>query len=155
MEAGMEGVVFGVGFAVVVAGIARALGPERGLMFMAVLLGAAAAVYVGASWAEPAASPALETAALVVFVALATLGRERARILAMGWLGHTAWDVLHLSDVLASSAPSWYMVGCLVADPLLAGFLVWWSLGERSARRSATVFGDGGVTEGESRSFSG
>jgi hypothetical protein len=122
------GILFGVGFALAASGAAWILGARRGLPLMAVLLAAAAAVYVGASWAEPRASGGLEAAAFVGFLILALAGWERAGILALGWLAHTGWDALHLTGVLHSSAPEWYQVACLVADPLLAGFLVWWSV---------------------------
>ena len=128
MEGPGGGILFGVGFALVASGAAWVLGARRGLPLLAVLLGAAAAVYVGAAWAEPRASAGLEAAAFVGFLILALAGWERAGILALGWLAHAGWDALHLTGVLHSSAPEWYQAACLVADPLLAGFLAWWAV---------------------------
>ena len=131
MEGLGGGILFGVGFALAASAAARLLGSRRGLPLLALLLGAAAAVYVGAAWAEPRASAGLEAAAFVVFLILALAGWERSAVLALGWLAHSGWDALHLTGVLHSSAPEWYQVACLVADPLLAGFLIWWALSGR------------------------
>jgi len=119
----VNGIVFGVAFALAAVGVSWLLGPTRGRGLLAVLLAAAAAVYVGATLGDQPGSAGLATAALVGFGALAIWGLERADVLAFGWLAHGVWDLLHVMGGLVSGVPFWYEVACLVADPLIAGFL--------------------------------
>lgn len=119
------GVLFGAGFAALVVALALILGRDRELPLFAVVLGAAAAVYVGAALSVPGGSAGIETAGFVVFAGLAAWGWDRAGILAWGWLAHAAWDLLHLGGALTSPLPEWYEVACLVADPLLAAYLLY------------------------------
>lgn len=136
MAEALPGVVFGVAFAVVAAGLSRGLGPERGAALLALLLPSAAAVYVGAAWGDPRSAPVLEALAFGVFLGVALLGWRRPGVLAAGWAAHMGWDVLHLAGPFHSAAPVWYSVACLVADPLLAVWLVWWA--PRSALADVT-----------------
>jgi hypothetical protein len=56
---------------------------------------------------------------------LARLGvRGSSWWLALGWLGHVAWDVgLHL-DRPQAVAPEWYLLLCVGLDLIVAGFLI-------------------------------
>lgn len=120
----MGGILFGIGFAVGMAALGIALGRERERTLFAVILGAAAGVYAGAALGVPEGQEWLQAVGVVLFVAWALRGRERTGVLAGAWLGHTGWDLLHLAGPAVSGLPGWYEVGCLVADPLLAGYLL-------------------------------
>jgi uncharacterized membrane protein YhdT len=120
----MGGVLFGVGFAALMAGLGLLWGRDGERALFAVVLGAAAGVYAGGAIAVPEAPAGLQAAGVVLFVAWAVGGRERAGVLAAGWLGHAAWDAIHLLGPAVSGLPAWYELACLVADPLLAGYLL-------------------------------
>lgn len=121
------GILAGTGFVAVAIGLSRSLGEERGRTVLALLLVAAAAVYVGATLGEQPGSAAVATGALVLFGGLALWGVEYVRVLALGWLAHAVWDLLHVIPVLESGAPGWYEAACLIADPLIAGYLFFWA----------------------------
>ncbi len=91
----------------------------------------AAALYL--AWGLSGLTPAnlrwrlAQGAALVVFGALnavALPGGEPASryLLAAGWLGHAAWDVLHLKAHRV--VPRWWAQWCVVIDVILAAVLV-------------------------------
>jgi hypothetical protein len=118
------GVLFGVGFAAVMIVVGLALGRERERALFAVVLGAAAGVYAGAALAAPEGQGGLQAAGVVVFVAWAMWGRDRTGVLAGAWFGHALWDLGHLAGTAVSGLPGWYELGCLVADPILAAYLI-------------------------------
>jgi len=121
------GILIGVGFAAVAIGLGRSLGEVRGRAVFALLLVAAAAVYVGATLGEQHGSAAVATAALALFGSLALWGLEDPRPLVLGWLTHAVWDLLHVVGLMDSGAPDWYELACLIADPLIAGYLFFWA----------------------------
>ena len=125
------GILTGVGFAAVAIGLAQSLGRLRGSALLALLLVAAAAVYVGATLGDHQGSAAITTAALVLFGALALWGVENPWPLAVGWLAHAGWDLLHVLGLMDSRAPHWYELACLVADPLIAAYLFILATGQR------------------------
>lgn len=122
----LTGIIFGLAFVAIALAVNRLL-PNSQLRhaMLAILLSAAAAVYVGSSLAPQAGSAAIQTIAFVFFTAVALLGWSSAPILAAGWLGHSVWDALHVAGVLAAGAPQWYEIACLIADPLLAAYLLY------------------------------
>jgi hypothetical protein len=120
----VEGVLFGVAFAALMVGLGLVWSRDGERALFAVVLGAAAGAYAGAAIAVPEAPAGLQAAGVGIFVAWAVLGRDRAGVLAAGWLGHTAWDAMHLLGPAVSGLPAWYELACLVADPLLAGYLL-------------------------------
>ncbi len=121
----ITGILFGVTFAGVAVALARRMGPPpKDQPLLALLLAAAAAVYVGASLGDPGVSALLPALGFIPFLALAVVGLENRRILALGWLLHTGWDAAHLIPLMASPLPHWYEIGCLVVDPLIAGYLL-------------------------------
>lgn len=126
------GVLIGIGFAVVMAALGIALGRTRERALFAVILGAAAGVYAGAALGVPEGQEWLQAVGVVLFVIWAMWGRDRTGVLAGAWLGHAGWDLLHLAGPAVSGLPGWYEVACLVADPLLAGYLLFRMRGGRS-----------------------
>ena len=69
----------------------------------------------------------VETAGVLAFGALAitatATGPEAARyVLAAGWLGHCAWDVIHhRADRVV---PRWYAELCMICDVIVAASLI-------------------------------
>lgn len=68
-----------------------------------------------------------QLAALAVFAALNVLALNSSQpatryLLAAGWLGHAAWDVLHLKTRLI--VPRWWAQWCVVIDVILAAILI-------------------------------
>lgn len=122
----LSGIVFGLAFVAIALAVNQRLPTRRQLRhaMLAILLSAAAAIYVGSNLPPQTGSAATQTIAFVAFTAVALLGWSSAPILAAGWLGHSVWDFLHLAGVLAAGTPQWYEIACLTADPLLAAFLL-------------------------------
>lgn len=65
--------------------------------------------------------------ALAVFAALNVLALSSSQpatryLLAAGWLGHAAWDVLHLKTGFI--VPRWWAQWCVVIDIILAAILI-------------------------------
>jgi hypothetical protein len=105
--------------------LARRLGWRAEARLLAAGLTVAALIYVGFALASAGRWLAIETAGVAIFGALAWLGvRVSSWWLALGWLGHVAWDVgLHL-DRPQAVAPEWYPLLCVGFDLIVAGFLV-------------------------------
>jgi uncharacterized membrane protein YhdT len=120
----MGGILFGVGFATVMVALGLVLGQERERALFSIVLGAAAGVYAGAALAVPEGQGGLQAAGVVLFVLWAMWGRDRTGVLAGAWLGHAFWDLLHLAGPAVSGLPAWYESACLVADPILAVYLM-------------------------------
>ena len=120
----MQGLVFGLGFAITAAIASWMLRGSRGLQLMAMLLVAAAAVYVGAALASTTISSVPQSAAFVVFTALAVAVANRPAGLGVAWIAHALWDTLHLTSTMHIALPQWYQFGCLIADLLLGAFLI-------------------------------
>jgi uncharacterized membrane protein YhdT len=118
------GVLFGVGFAVGMIVLGLALGRERERTLFAVVLGVAAGVYAGSALAVPEGHGGLQAGGVVLFVIWAMWGRDRTGVLAGAWFGHALWDLFHLTGPAVSGLPGWYELACLVADPILAAYLV-------------------------------
>jgi hypothetical protein len=117
----------------ILAGVALALPylqlarrPRRSRIALFAGLPAAAVIYVvfaavAGSWRDVL----LELGGVLLFTAVAAAGlRWSMSLLALGWIGHVAWDLfLHPVDVSAY-APWWYPVVCIGFDVLVAGFIL-------------------------------
>jgi quercetin dioxygenase-like cupin family protein len=105
--------------------IARRRGGEAELRFLAVGLLAAAVIYIAFAAARADGRwVALESAGLLLYGPLAWLGRRRPGLLALGWAAHVGWDVaLHL-DTAQPVVGSWYPLGCIGFDLIVAGYLL-------------------------------
>lgn len=79
----------------------------------------AAAIYVVFALVDGDVLHAMgETCGVLLFAAIALGGlRWSPYLLAAGWLGHAAWDLL------AHPAPWWYPALCIGFDVLVAGFI--------------------------------
>jgi hypothetical protein len=69
---------------------------------------------------------AYEMGGLAVFGALAFLGRDQRRVLALGWAAHVVWDVvLHVGTTAgAAYSPDWYPWLCVSFDLIIADALL-------------------------------
>lgn len=125
-DAVLPGIMFGLAFVAIAVTVNRLL-PSSQLRhaMLAILLSAAAAVYVGSSLAPQIGSAVIQTIAFVLFTAVALLGWSSAAVRAAGWLGHAVWDLLHLTDMVTAGTQEWYEIACLTADPLLAAYLLY------------------------------
>jgi hypothetical protein len=105
--------------------LARRLGQRAEARLLAAGLAVAALIYVGLALASAGRWLAIETAGVAIFGTLAWLGvRASSWWLALGWLGHVAWDVgLHL-DRPQPVTPEWYPLLCVGLDLIVAGFLL-------------------------------
>lgn len=103
--------------------IARRLPPAGELRVFAIGLVVAASVYIAfallsGEWLG------IEAGGVVLFAAIAWLGRRAAGWLALGWATHVAWDVwLHL-DRAQPVVGAWYPMACVGFDLIVAGYLL-------------------------------
>ena len=95
--------------------------------FLAIWLGAIAAVYLGFALSDGRqAALAIEWVGLVLFMALATVAlvRESAWLLAAGYLGHGLWDAVHHRRGIDTAMPWWYVPACLGYDAVVAIYVL-------------------------------
>ncbi len=91
----------------------------------AVYLAVAALIYIGFAAREAGAGwMSVELLGLVAYSALALLGvRRSARLLALGWALHAAWDMVVHAGVSGDFVPEWYRWACLSFDIVAALYL--------------------------------
>lgn len=123
--------------------IARSRGGEAELRFLAAGLLVAGLIYIAFALAAGTGRwVTIESAGLLLYGPLAWLGRRRPGLLALGWAAHVGWDVaLHL-DTAQPVVGSWYPLGCIGFDLVVAGYLLGVPevhLPERGARGSFTA----------------
>lgn len=97
------------------------------LGFLAILLGAIGAVYLGFVLADGRAREfRIEAAGILLFGVLATTGLALAAptVLAAGYLGHALWDSVHGRRGIHTRIPWWYAPWCIGFDLVLGIFLL-------------------------------
>ncbi len=128
--------IVGVVMTAPVLGLLWYLSRERALDFLAMQLGAIAAVYIGSSLAAggvPVLS--VEIIGLTAFIAVALFGRWGSpALLAAGYFGHGAWDFLHHLGAISTFLPDWYAPFCLAYDFVVGGFVAAVFLGNEGSR---------------------
>ena len=116
--------LLGTVLALALVGLARTYPPGRERRVYAVGLVIAALIYVGFGAAGGAGVRwlALEILGVLLYGAAAWGGlRGRPWLLAAGWAGHVAWDVLlHLSGAGSEYTPRWYPWLCVSFDLVMA-----------------------------------
>jgi hypothetical protein len=120
------GAAFSLGF----IALARTWGRQREILLYGVALGLTAGIYVVfAGIARAGSAVPVELLGLALFGGLGALGAWRwPTLLAAGWAGHVAWDLLVADASATGYAPTWYPTLCIGADLFLAGYiteLVW------------------------------
>jgi hypothetical protein len=94
---------------------------------LAILLGMIASVYLGYALNDGRLRAfQVEYVGMVVFAALATisLARHSAPLLALGYLGHGLWDLVHHGRGVEVRMPWWYVPLCLGYDTVVAIYVV-------------------------------
>ena len=127
--------LLGAALSLALVGLARTYQPRRERRVYGVGLVIAALFYVvfGAVGGAGARWLALESLGGVLYGSAAWGGlRGQPWLLAAGWAGHVAWDVLlHLSGAGAEYTPPWYPWLCVSFDLVMAGAVL------ASSRREA------------------
>ena len=113
----MTSVVLGVALALATVGLSRLLPITQTRRLFAVLLGAAAGVYVGAAISAAGSPLTVQVAGFAAFGSMAIL--KSPWVLGAAWFIHGGWDLLHLLEVIPTTLPESYQLACLAAD------LVW------------------------------
>lgn len=124
----MNPFVRGTGLALLTIGGALLLPEDLVAEYFALLLSFAAAVYVGFAEIDLESDETrLQWAVALGFVGIALLGLWISPwLLVIGWVLHTAWDLLHHRSVLETRTADWYPGACLAYDLIVAGFLTYW-----------------------------
>jgi hypothetical protein len=94
---------------------------------LAILLGMIASVYLGYALADGRLRAfQAEYLGMVAFAALATiaLAQRSALLLALGYLGHGLWDLLHHRREVEVRMPWWYVPLCLGYDTVVAIYVL-------------------------------
>ena len=100
--------------------------------FFAVVLGVAAGVYPGIAMTNPEEGhPALEWIMALGFVAVGMVGLWVSPVfLALAWVLHGFWGLLHHFTALGDGVPGAYPGFCLSYDLVIAGFVAYmWAVG--------------------------
>ena len=123
----LAALVAGVIFAGVTLIIPSLLSRDTAFGLLAILLGMIASVYLGYALADGRLHAfQVEYVGMVVFAALATiaLARDSAVLLALGYLGHGLWDLIHHRRGVEVRMPWWYVPVCLSYDAVVAIYVL-------------------------------
>ena len=117
----------GVIFAGVTLLIPSLLARDTAFGLLAILLGMIASVYLGYALNDGRLRAfQVEYIGMVAFAALATiaLARHSAVLLALGYLAHGLWDLIHHRRNVDTRMPWWYVPLCLGYDTVVAIYVV-------------------------------
>ena len=117
----------GVIFAGVTLLIPSLLARDTAFGLLAILLGMIASVYLGYALNDGRLRAfQVEYVGMVAFAALATiaLARHSAVLLALGYLAHGLWDLIHHRRNVDTRMPWWYVPLCLGYDTVVAIYVV-------------------------------
>ena len=117
------GVIFGGGTLIIPSLLAR----DTAFGLLAILLGMIASVYLGYALADGRLRAfQIEYVGMVAFAALATiaLAGHSALLLALGYLAHGLWDLLHHRRSVDTHMPWWYVPLCLGYDTVVALYVL-------------------------------
>ena len=117
----------GVIFAGATLIIPSLLARDTAFGLLAILLGMIASVYLGYALNDGRLRAfQVEYVGMVVFAALATiaLARHSAVLLALGYLGHGLWDLVHHRRGVEIRMPWWYVPLCLGYDTVVAIYVL-------------------------------
>ena len=118
-------IAIGVLFSLAVIAFARSWGPHRELLIYGLGLGTPGAIYMGFAVACNAySSIPMELLDAGFFGGLGALGIWRwPAVLAVGWAGHVAWDLLVVKASVTRYAPDYLPALCIGFDLFLAGYI--------------------------------
>ena len=123
----LAALVAGVIFAGVTLIIPSLLSRDTAFGLLAILLGMIASVYLGYALNDGRVRAfQVEYVGMVAFAALATiaLARDSAVLLALGYLGHGLWDLIHHRRGVEVRMPWWYVPLCLSYDTVVAIYVL-------------------------------
>lgn len=123
----LAALVAGAIFAGVTLVIPSLLARDTAFGLLAILLGMITSVYLGYALNDGRLRAfQIEYVGLVAFTALATiaLARHSAPLLALGYLGHGLWDLLHHRRGVDVRMPWWYVPVCLGYDTVVAIYVL-------------------------------
>lgn len=123
----LSALVAGVIFGGVTLLIPSLLSRDTAFGLLAILLGMIASVYLGYALADGRLRAfQVEYLGIVAFGAVATLAlaRHSALLLALGYLGHGLWDLLHHRRGVEVRMPWWYVPLCLSYDTVVAIYVL-------------------------------
>jgi hypothetical protein len=103
------------------------LSADTAFGLLAILLGMIASVYLGYALADGRLRAfQVEYVGMVAFAALATvsLAQGSAVLLALGYLGHGLWDLVHHRREVEVRMPWWYVPVCLGYDTVVAIYVL-------------------------------
>jgi len=123
----LAALVAGVIFGAVTLLIPSLLPRDTAFGLLAILLGMIASVYLGYALNDGRLRAfQVEYVVMVVFAALATiaLARGSALLLALGYLGHGLWDLIHHRRGVDTRMPWWYVPLCLGYDTVVALYVL-------------------------------
>jgi hypothetical protein len=119
----VAGVIFG-GVTLIIPSL---LSADTAFGLLAILLGMIASVYLGYALNDGRLRAfQVEYVGMVAFAALATiaLARHSAVLLALGYLAHGLWDLIHHRRSVDTRMPWWYVPLCLGYDTVVAIYVV-------------------------------
>lgn len=127
--------VVGVLLAVPSLALAFYLPRQKALDFLAIQLGAIAAVYSGASLAVGDLSVnVIEISVVFVFLGFTLVGLWLSpQVLAAGFVVHGFWDAAHHWGLVEKILPDWYAPFCLGYDWVMGAFIAAWLVRRRAA----------------------
>ncbi len=107
-------------------GIDLVLPDQQARALLTVLLAAIAGIYVGFALMDGRPHiVVLEASIALAFVLLATLGAQASLlVLAMGYIGHGVWDLVHHPNYVPTRLVAWYPPFCALYDWLIAAFIL-------------------------------
>ena len=123
LSALVAGVIFG-GVSLIIPSL---LAHDTAFGLLAILLGMIASVYLGYALNDGRLRTfQVEYVGMVIFAALATiaLARHSALLLALGYLSHGLWDLLHHRRNVDTRMPWWYVPLCLGYDTVVAIYVL-------------------------------
>ena len=109
--------------------LAALLPPDLRLGLLAGLLALTAGIYLGFGLLDGRPrEQAAETVVALAFLAVAVLGAWGSPfLLALGWIAHVGWDLLHHDHGVRTRIAGWVPPFCLAYDlALAAAILAWW-----------------------------
>ncbi len=118
----MKSAALGLAFALAAIVLSRLFSVTQSRRLFAILLGAAAGVYVGAALSAAGSSLGFQVAGFAAFGSMAML--KAPWVLGAAWLIHGGWDLLHLLQVIPTTLPEAYQLACLTADLVWGVFLL-------------------------------
>ena len=103
------------------------LSREAAFVFLAILLGMIGSVYLGFALMDGRMGIfRIEYVGLVVFfvLPLVALVNDLPLLLAAGYVGHAAWDVIHHPRAVTTAMPAWYVPLCIGYDVVIGVYVL-------------------------------